>query len=400
MNTQKTPFIDKFYMFTIAAMPILSRYQIGPLDLDIVLMLVCLFVYAFSSKVISITPVGKPMAFMICYILIVTGANLILGQLFSSRSDIVLRMGRYCIYLFIVFLLGNEHVNYENLMRIYRVIIYIATAYLLLQTVVFYTTGIVLPSKIGGSSGEAKGDIGRLRSFYSEPAALGYNMMPFIACSLFGKNYKKDATKGNEIDALVASVAVVLSTSGQGILCAGLLWGVWLLLRIFKQGLRSKDLLLIVGAVLAILILYASGILEYALGRMESTGEGSAVDARFSGYVALSLLNPLQTIFGTGFGNYVVQNTFDLEVYYQNVNYSSFAEFLFTLGLIGTVIWLFFFLYLYKKGTVCSKMLILALLMLSLLGCPMTALNFPLWLTLICTQLPEGLFKPTMHATT
>lgn len=394
MNTQKTPFFDKFYMFLLAAMPILSRYQIGPLDLDIVLMLVCLLVYLFSSSIITITPVGKPMAIMICYILLVTGANLLFGQLFSSRTDIILRMGRYCIYLFIVFAIGNERVNYEDLMRIYRVIVYISAIYLVLQNVAYYSTGIILPSKIGGSSGEALSEIGRLSALYSEPAALGYNLMPFIACSLFGRNYKKNHTKSNEVDALVASVAVMLSTSGQGILCAGLLWGVWLLHRILKKGLRSRDLLLIIGAVIAVLILYTTGILEYALGRMDSTGEGSAVNARFSGYVTLSLLSPLQAVFGSGFGNYVVENTFDLAVYYQNVNYSSIAEFLFTLGIVGTAIWSGFFLYLYKKGSIGSKMVIFSLLVLSLLGCPMTGMNFPLWLTLICSQLPSGLYTP------
>lgn len=396
MNTQKTPLLDKFYMLILALLPVFSQYRVGPLDLDVVLMLAMFMVYIFTTSVISITSVGKPIVLLIVYMIFFTSINMLAGTPYSPKTDIVLRTGRYCLYLFVVFCLGNNHVNYEDMMRLYSVVARAAAIYIILQTIFYYGAGIMLPHKIGGSSvNDNLSDVGRLRSFYSEPAELGYNLTPFIACSLFGAPYKKDSNKGNYLDALLVSIGIVLSTSGQGILCIGLIWALWLLSRFFKKGIKTRDFLLMLAAVIAVVILYTTGILEYALGRAEDTGEGSAINARSSGYVTLSLLSPLQKLFGAGFGNYVVENIFDLEVYYQFVNYSSLAEFLFTFGIIGTAIWVGFFIYLFRKGPAGAKVTILALLFMSLLGCPMTGKHFPLWLTLICTQLPEGLYTPS-----
>lgn len=400
MITQKNPFLDKFYMLVLATLPVLSQYRIGPLDLDVVLMLVFFGLYIFTTKTISITSVGVPISLLIVYILLTTGINLLIGERFSPQTDIFLRMGRYCLYLLVVFLFGNTHTNYEDFMRIYRIVAYAASIYIILQTIFYYGLGIKLPNKIGSVSvSEGLRDVGRLRSFYSEPAELGYNLAPFIACSLFGKPYKQGISIGNELDALLVSIGIVLSTSGQGIICISLIWGLWVLNRIFKHGVRVKDALLILCAIVAIVVLYTSGILEYAIGRADDTSESSAVNARTSGYLTLTLLSPLQRLFGAGFGNYVVENIYDLDFYYKVANYSSIAEFLFTLGLFGTIFWVCIFIYLYRKNTSCGKILILALLMLSLLGCPMTGKHFPLWLTLICVQLPEGLFAQKSQPT-
>lgn len=393
MITQ-TPFIDKLYMLILALLPVFSQYQVGPLDLDVVMMLVFFAIYIFSSPTITIASLGKPIVLMLGYILVITGINLLVGELFSPKSDIFLRMGRYCLYLMVVFLIGNDHVNYTDLMRLYRIVAISASVYIILQAIFYYGAGIKLPNRIGGSSvSDNLTDVGRLRSFYSEPAELGYNLTPFVACCLFGAPFKKNSSKGNELDALLVSVGIVLSTSGQGIACIALVWAIWFISRIFKQGITLREALLVGAAIIAVVVLYSTGILEFALGRADDTSEGSAVSARASGYVTFTLLSRLQRLFGSGFGNYVVENIYDLDIYYKVANYSSIAEFIFTLGIFGTAIWVFFFLFIYRKGPACSKVLILALLFLSILGCPMTGKHFPLWLTLICSQLPEGLFS-------
>ena len=384
-------------MLSLPLLPVTAMYKVGPLDLDVVLMLAILVIYLFTTKYITITPLGKFPALLIIYILVVTSLNLMFGQKFSPKTDIFLRMGRYCLYLFIVFFLGNNSANYDQLMRLYRVIAYAASIYIILQTILFHGARIYLPNRIGGSIyTNVSSTMYRFRSFYSEPADLGYGLSPFIACSLFGKNYKKDPTKTNYMDALLVSVGIVLSTSGQGIFCIAIIWAIWILKRFFVDGIKTRDAVLILFAIVAIVVLYATGILEYALNRADSTGEGSAVDARASGYVTLSLLSPLQKIFGAGFGNFVVENNFNLEIYYNSANYSTIAEFLFTLGIIGTIIWVLFFIYLFQKSTVCGRVLILAILFLSVLGCPMTGKHFPMWLTLICSQMPIGIFKPEL----
>jgi len=345
------------------------------------------------GKYIYLTSFNRWILVIIAYILLVTGGNLLMGQKYSPNGDIILRMGRYCLYLFIVFFLGNEKISYESLMRAYRIIAFIATSYLILQAIFFYSTGIILPNKIGAVSVEGgNAEVGRLRSFYSEPSVFGYTMVPFVTCSLLGDTYKRNG-KGGSLDAIFVTVGIVLSTSGQGILAVGVVWAFWLILRIARREFKIKDFALLLAICIAGVVLYSSGVLKYALDRSANTNEGGAIDARLSGYVALQLLTPMQRVFGAGFGNYVVENAFGLDVFYEFVNYSSISEFLFTLGIVGTGIWLAFFVKIFCRGTLCVKVLLIVMGVLGVTGCPLTGILFPLWLTLICVQLPRGIFS-------
>lgn len=401
MQGQKTTFLDKFYMLVLVLLPVISQYQLGPLDLDVVLMALVLLVMLGTTRFLRITEINRRILVIVLYILVVTVLNLLFGEKFSKEGEIILRMGRYCMYLVVVFFFGNEHASYAQLMRIYRVIAWAASIYILIQAVFYYGAGIVLPNKIGGSTvSDNLADVGRLRSFYSEPAELGYNLMPFLVCSLFGEPYKQHSRINQYVDALLVSVAVIVSTSGQGVLTAGVVWGCWFLVRMVSNGMKVRELVLVLVVLVAAVALYSTGILEFTLNRMETSGNTGAISARSSGYQSLSLLTPIQLLIGTGFGNFVVENRFGLDMVYEFVNYSSIAEFLFTLGIIGTTLWLVFFTKVFRKGKLCVKMLLVAMFTLSLLGCPMTGKHFPLWLTLMGTQLPGGLFAKKNNDTT
>lgn len=392
MRLGKATFYEKFYMWLLVLLPVLAQYKVGPLDLDTVLMAGFFLVSLMLREKLTITPIGRSVLGIICYIAVITVINLVFGQKFSPVADIVLRMGRYCLYLVVVFCIGNDCVTYERLMRIYRFVAYAATFYIILQAIFFYGAGITLPNKIGGSSVDARGEFGRLRAFYSEPAELGYNLTPFIACSLFGENAAKGKNKGS-FDAVWVSLAIILSTSGQGIIGTAIIWAVWLFMRIKCGEFKKKDLLLLVGVAVVAVVLYKIGILKFALDRASDTNEGGAMDARSSGYDSLVLLSPLQRLFGSGFGNFVVENTFGLNIVYEYVNYSTLSEFLFTLGICGVLIWLMFFAGVFLRGSLCTRTMMLALFFLATGGCPMTGKHFPLWLTLMCVQLPEGQFS-------
>lgn len=391
MLQQNKTFGRKIYPWILATLPVLSQYQVGPLDLDVVVMAVFFLCALLFQRTVRISPVSRFVLVLIGYISAVTLMNLAFGQKFSPSSDIVVRFGKYILYLLIVFFLGNESISYDTLIKAYRVIAFAATAYVIIQTLFFYGAGITLPSKIGGRAGANEVEVGRLRSFYSEPAVMSYSIVPFIVCSLFGK--QDDPKNRNNFGAIFVSAGIILSTSGQGILTISIIWALWLVIQVRNGNFKAKNLFLLIGIAIVAVILYEVGILEFALGRTSDTSEGSATDARMSGYESILLLSPMQRIFGSGFGNYVVENTFGLDVVYRFVNYSSLAEFLFTLGAVGTLLWIFFFAGIFRKTTVCGKMLFVAMLSLSMGGCPMTGIQFPLWLTLICSQLPDGQFS-------
>ena len=384
--------MSKIYIWLIVLLPVLAQYKVGPLDLDVVLMAAFFLVTLIFRQTLTITPAGKTVLGIIGYIIIITVINIAVGQKFSPVSDIVLRMGRYCLYLFVVFVIGKDCFDYQDLMRVYRIVAYAAAIYIMIQAVFYYGAGVTLPNKIGGSSSGIKGEFGRLRSFYSEPAELGYNLTPFVACSLLGES-KKAGKRSGSADALLVSAAIILSTSGQGILCTAAVWALWLFLRIKRGEFKTKDIVLLVGIAIIAFVLYKFGVLKFALDRAGNTEEGGAMDARSSGYDSLVLLSPLQRVFGAGFGNYVVENTYGLDLIYEFVNYSTVSEFLFTLGVCGVAIWLVFFGGVFFRGNLCTRTLIIALILLSMGGCPMTGKHFPLWLSLICVQLPAGYFK-------
>ena len=390
LQDQRKRFGEKIYPWILVLLPVLSQYKLGPLDMDVVVMAIFFVLACWRKRIIQLTPINKMVTVLFVYTAAITAINIAIGHKYSPTGDIVLRAGRYCLYLLVVFYLGNDCLDYDRLMKVYRVVAYAATFYIMLQAVFYYGAGIVLPSRIGGNTGTSQGDVGRLRSFYSEPSVLGYALTPFVICNLFGKNYKD---KQSSIDAILVSAGVITSTSGQGILALAATWVCWLILRMIRGEFKTRDLLLIVGIGAVIILLFNTGILGFALDRASDTEKGGAIDARMSGYEALRALSPLQLLFGSGFGNYIVANLYGLDVFYEFVNYSSLAEFLFTLGIAGTLLWVSFLLRLAWKGNACVRVMLIAMAVLSWSGCPLSGLFFPLWLSLICLQLPAGQFS-------
>ena len=390
LNKQKLSFTDRAYPWLIVLTPVICQYKLGPLDWDVVVFLAYFFYKILVRRSLYIVKVNKYIAGLILYIAGVATFNIVAGYKYSPTSDIILRSGRYCLYLFIVFFLGNESVTYENLMRAYRVVAYAATIYVIIQTAAYYATGIMLPNKLGVVSQAVSADeVGRFRSFYSEPSVLAYALTPFIACSLFHPSEQRKG-KNSAFDALFVSFGIILSTSGQGIFSVAIVWVLWLFTKMMSSQIKGRDVLLIIIAAVAVVILYQTGVLEYALGRVDHTDEGSAIDARMSGYETLRLLSLWKLAFGTGFGNYIVENYYGLDVFYETVYYSSLAEFLFTQGIIGTSLWVLFFIKMFRRVSACGKVLLIAMGALSLSGSPMTGVFFPTWLTLVCLHLPEG----------
>lgn len=390
LQDQKKVFGDKLYPWLIVLLPALAQYQIGPVDLDSVAMALFFVLAVWRKRYVHFTPINNRALIILVYLVLITVANIAVGTKYSPNSDIILRAGRYCLYLLVVFYLGNDALTYDKLMRAYRFLAYAAITYLLIQAVFYYGAGIILPSRIGSDSRASEYEIGRLRSFFSEPSVLSYSLVPFVVCNLFGAN---NGTKKASFDAIFVSAGIILSTTGQGILAIGVTWTIWLLLRTIRNGFKAKDMLLLIVFVTLIVVLLNSGILSFALDRASDTGEGGAIDARMSGYVAIRILSPLQLIFGTGFGNYIVDNRFGLDVPYAFVNYSSLAEFIFTLGILGTLLWLALFIYIARKGNTCVRVLLIVMAVLCWAGCPLTGVFMPLWLSLMCVQLPQGLFS-------
>jgi hypothetical protein len=138
-----------------------------------------------------------------------------------------------------------------------------------------------------------------------------------------------------------------------------------------------------VAACIVGLIFYRTGLLSYTFGRATNTDSNGAMSARASGYVTLSVLNLLQKIFGTGYGNYITQNIYGLDVPYAYVNYSSIAEYLFCTGIIGTIVMFGFLLNKFFSREWLSKTMTIAVLVLALGGCPLSGKYLMLYFSFI-----------------
>ena len=133
---------------------------------------------------------------------------------------------------------------------------------------------------------------------------------------------------------------------------------------------------------MTILLLYNLGILDYSLNRIETGIQSNAWRARSGGYTALNLLTPVQKLFGAGFGNYITENRFGLDTYGDYVNYSSVAEFLFTMGYVGTGMMFVLLIKVFFQGQYHQRWLLVAMLFLSIGGCPLSGKYMPLYFSL------------------
>lgn len=384
----KNSVISTIYIILIFLIPVLSQYAIGGLDLDVIVMSVLFIVLVFGYS-IGIKK-SRAFTFFIFYSIAITLINLLCGNLFAKPIEIMLRLIKFVLYISITVFLGLEQlITYERGIKIYRVIAIIATTYILIQAFFYYFFGITLPNKIGANLSEINPEeVGRLRSFYSEPSVMAYCNVPFICCALFGERYGERDTRLR--DAIFVSIGILLSTSGQGIICTLVIWGVWIIHGIITGKIKFKEVCTIVLVVILGMALYFSGILEFAFNRISDTGEYGAIAARAGGYKSLSLLSVPQLIFGAGYGNYVTKNVYGLEVPYEFVNYSSFAENLFVIGIVGSLL-LYGTLFIGAlKGDIRAKMIFLVILVLSVSGSPLSSVHLPMYLSFLFLKQPSN----------
>lgn len=373
--------LSTIYTTTIFLVPVLSQYSVGPLDLDVIVMSF-LFLVIVLGKSIQFQD-NQSIVLLLLYTVLITLINLLVGKLYAEPLEILLRLGKYVLYLAMTMLLGvNQLINYEKGMKIFRIVALCATTYLILQAIFYYGLGITLPNTIGGKVNSTNAEeVGRLRSFYSEPSVMAYCTIPFICCSLFGEKYGKKDTR--MFDAIYVSFGVVLSTSGQGIICVTALWLIWFIRNIVLGKIKFKEICTVIAVVCLITIMYSSGVLKFAVDRIMNTGEHGAISARASGYKTWGLLNTFQLMFGAGYGNYVTLNTYNLDVPYDYVNYSSLAENVFVTGIIGSV-----FLYTilfngFLKGNLRAKMIFVSIIILGFSGCPLGSILIPTYFSFL-----------------
>lgn len=378
--------IKKAYTIFIILFPILSNYSSPIIGVDLGTFFFCMIGCIIFFKYFNEIKIEKELFFILFYTIGITIFSLVSFELYSSEVSILMRMFRFVILLFIFSSCNGRFFDFKYGINLLQKVTLIASFYLIIQYVVYSFTGYILPKFIPGIT-KLKGIVDsnvlseyasfyRPTSFFLEPSSFVYFSSLMLVCSLYINNLYE--IKNKFLTAVIITIAIILSTSGQGFIVLIVVWGYWIFLLILKKNtgyfriLKRKYIFLVTG--IGLLISSNSKIIKNTLGRIfvKDVEAMSAVDARAGGYELYYQLPTIRKIIGVGFGN-LPDNTY----------FSSIADILFTLGIIGLVTIIYFYLQLFLKGKRFQKVLCIVSIVLMAGGGLFTATYLIFYLSFI-----------------
>jgi O-Antigen ligase len=281
--------------------------------------------------------------------------------------DISTRYIRFTFYLFLVILsLSYFSLNYA--LKYLKVLSVGIAIYIICQSIFYNFFGIMLPFQIGNlpfASGKTFDDNVMLeiaeKYFYRpsgvfiEPGLAVQFLLPCFIFSLFGRN------KNEKVDlksALIIFIAMILSTSSQGILLGVLIILLFLGREFFKnKGMMSiiTKLLIIPFTIIALLALSQSTIFKSTIEKVSNeSAPGSSTSYRlYRGFEIFSELPLFHKVIGVGHGNlghFVLENRIvtkydPVHLTEQMADYANgFSQALLYYGLIGALILIYVYI--------------------------------------------------------
>ncbi len=344
---------SNIFIFLCVFLPILSSYlsPIPGVDFGTFLVLVftpymlCAGKWKFHLPLLLVV--------VLIYTFFCTIYALLGTEFFSTPTSIVTRTGRFLFLIIILIGRGIPSFYEENkFIRFLGKVSIIVAAYAIIQYIAYYFTGIRLPN-IFFSAAKPKPTMFvdiiaeyRPASFLLEPSHASYYLTPYLCCTLFKKELKKE--KNNMLKSFLITLGILCTTSGQGLIIVAICWGIWL----FREFKSFNFRRIIVIAVFGVLLLLNFDF-SYTINRMTTTEELNAVDGRMGGYNLISKMDVSELIIGKGFGNYD-----------ETVFYASYADIIFCTGFIGLILVVLMFLSFFIKGDFFKRVLILCFLVL------------------------------------
>ncbi|CUN15857.1 hypothetical protein [Turicibacter sanguinis] len=330
-------------IFTILVVlfPILSVYSSGipnmsTADLLLIFVVPLILLEKFINNHRVITRYIKILR-PICIFLLYLGVTLCIQVMIESQVE-VLSTIRFMLYI-IALIIGVEMFNFKLGLKILKYVTIIISIYTILQFTVFMLFHTTLPWRIPGlvimdSNFIAKEMSEYYLLFYRptgiflEPTHLVQYIYVYLIYSLFSiqLNYK---------EALLISVAIVVSGSSLGMIVLLLIWGIWLLSVIGKKRILKKHIIIaiVIGSIVVVSIPYLlnlpyiSKIFTRVIG--DGSLNGAAVGYRFDSLTVVldSNMPFIYRLIGYGRGT----NT----VYMTGIPYLIYCN-----GIIGLIIYL------------------------------------------------------------
>lgn len=356
------------YTVLIAILPSISIYASGIPGVNLGEILLILFaLIGLLKKGNNNIVQSKYLLIISFYIVFIT----LISMLFDSSqiNDVFVRTIRFLFYIFVVFFLSRKFFDFDTAIDAIRNVSIIATFFIIGQTVIYRALGFVLKGFLPFLSLYSKEYESinyelfyetvfyRPTSFFLEPAHFAQYIVFGIVICLFNKNFKlKDFYIG-----IFLTLGIVLSTSGQGLVIAVFVWGIFVIeLLISLNKSREKKLLEVIIPFFSLIsapFIFSSEAIRNNVVRLLNSTTNSAISARSQGYLAFfDKTNLFSKILGAGYGN-------TPEGYW----FSGFAYILYCTGLIGVILMLIFFANQYRVSSLkLGKMLIIVTILLSI----------------------------------
>lgn len=323
MNIHKSRFnlfFKQLITLLVVVSPILAPYNSGisflilPELLFILLLPIILFDYLTNNHKLEKNKYNNLLLFY--YIINFLALLAYFYQPSFSLNEFLKASLRMGFYIFLILFISNRYFDFKIGMKFYEFFATIASIYLIIQTISFYKFSYILPWYIPRLSMHSETYLNanfeqlfshfyRPSSFFIEPAHFAQYVLPILMYELFinnKSNYKR------LFIAILITAALVLSTSGTGIIVATILWIYWFIKRLTQLNKTNiiKVFIIIFASILFINFNQMdSNIISKSVDRLSLQNPMSSTNIRVTrGFVVYSQMPLSYKLFGIGFGNY------------------------------------------------------------------------------------------------
>lgn len=314
---------DKIFSYVLLLFPILHQYSVGVkgITLGEIILLGASFLCFINGKN-KIRKEVIPFTLFTIFTFVLSTISLIYQDMMAV--GVITRMIRYAIY-FLVIILFYTDFKIGYVYKVYTMISMSIATYMVLQTLVYNATHIILTNKIlplpwyAAAPGLAEMAEGyeifafQPRGIFTEQGFAAHYLLPCLTLLLYGKKEKNNVERWIKIGVIL--IALFLSRSGQGIMILFVIAGWFFVRGVFNLNVKQKRIgfFMIMPVVAAFIIFMNTSVgqfmIEKIFGRFFSGGSTSMRLAR--GYAVYFELPPLMKLIGVGAGNldeYVFQN--------------------------------------------------------------------------------------------
>lgn len=383
--------LKKIYTFMILILPITYQYSsivpgvsFGELILLGTIFLCICFLTLTREKYNIVNVIKNPFWLLLLHVIIASMVAAIIQDSFSA-TIVFTRIVRFAFYCFCAFIMSYYFFDLSIGIKLYKRLAVLATLFLILQVILYNFNGYMLPGTIPGipmvndftfdSVKQSLSRFYRPMSFFTEPGFYARYVLPYLAYCLFNQSFESKYNSSIKI-ALILTLGLLLSTSGQGILLGGLLWGLYFINKSYNlhaHTIRMKYLA--IGLVLPITSIFVLRLdmIQKSLDRLWGGPMASSSLRIFRGFAVYTQFPILEKIVGVGYGNagtYILDNSiytpYDFPGMPEYMN--SVAYILTGTGVLGLIILLWAYIWMFKRTKGFNRILALLFIILSFQG--------------------------------